>query len=195
MIPESPIYFKNGAEFRKWLKKHHSLKTELWVGFHKKETGKPSMTWQESVGQALCFGWIDGIRKSLDTERYTIRFTPRKPKSIWSAVNLKRVAELGKLGLMEPSGLKSLEWIDKARSVRYSYERKNAGLGQSLEMKFRRSKVAWEKFNQMPPGYRKTAVWWVVSAKREETRMKRLEQLIADSEAGRKIPPLRRPGE
>jgi uncharacterized protein YdeI (YjbR/CyaY-like superfamily) len=190
-----PLFFSTPAFFRDWLEKHHNKQQEVLVGFHKKGSGKPSITWPESVDAALCFGWIDGVRKSLGDDSYTIRFTPRKPRSTWSAVNIKRVAELKKMGLMHPAGLKAFEKRADDKSAIYSYEqRKKASLGEEYEKQFRVRKKAWDFFQAQPAWYRRTASWWVISAKKEETRLKRLTTLIEDSERGRTIAPLTRPG-
>ena len=168
---------------------------ELWVGFYKKSSGKPSITWPESVDGALCFGWIDGIRKSLDEISYVIRFTPRRARSIWSAVNIKRVGELTKLRLMWPAGLKAFEKRSGDRSEIYAYEqRKGAKLSTAYEKQFRANRKAWDFFRTQPPSYQRTASWWVISAKKEETRSKRLARLIKGSEQQRSIRPLTRPG-
>lgn len=190
-----PTFFAAPAALRAWLKKHHDEAQELWVGFYKRGSGKPSITWPESVDQALCFGWIDGRRKSIDDVSYVIRFTPRKPRSIWSAVNTKRVADLTKLGLMQPSGLKAFRERQAARSGNYSYEqRKDARLTQGQERRFRADKKAWGYFRNQPPWYRTIAIYWVVSAKQEATRLRRLATLIEHSRNGQPIPPLdRRP--
>jgi uncharacterized protein YdeI (YjbR/CyaY-like superfamily) len=180
-------FFATQAEWREWLEGHHSTATELWVGFHKKVTGRPSMTWPQSVDEALCFGWIDGVRKSLDGESYTIRFTPRKPGSTWSAVNVRRVGELTALGLMRPAGLKAFEERDAAKWRQYSYERAKVTLGGEFEAQLRANPAAWAFFEGQPPSYRKVATWWVMSAKREETQRKRLATLIAESEQGKRI--------
>lgn len=181
-----PKYFATPGEFRAWLEKHHSSESELWVGFHKKGSGTPSITWPESVDQALCFGWIDGIRKSIDEDRYMIRFTPRKPKSNWSTVNIKRVAELTKLGLMNEAGLKVFNAREAKRE--YSYEQTRATpFSPQLEKAFRAQKKAWAFFEAQPPGYRKTLMFWVMSAKREETQRSRLEKLIEASAAGKRV--------
>ena len=187
------IFFPSPTELRRWLERHHAQARELWVGFYKRSSGRPSVTWPEVVDQALCFGWIDGIRKSVDDLRYTIRLTPRKPRSIWSAVNLKRAQQLQKMGLMHPSGLKAFQERDKARSQLYSYERKNAKLDESYERKLKANRKAWTYFQSRPAWYQRTASWWVISAKKEETRIKRLAMLIEDSARGRTIPPLTRP--
>lgn len=192
-----PKFFKTPADFRAWLDKHHATKTELLVGFYTKSSGKPSLTWPESVDQALCYGWIDGIRKNAGEDAYTIRFTPRKPKSNWSAVNIRRVEELTKLGLMQPAGLKAFEARQEAKSGTYSYEqRHNVTLDPAQEKQFKANKKAWAYFQAQAPSYQKAALWWVVSAKQEATRQRRLETLIADSAAGRYVPqflPRRKP--
>ena len=190
-----PIFFESAAAFRDWLEAHHDRETELLVGFHKKATGKPSMTWSESVDQALCFGWIDGVRRSHGADAYTIRFTPRKPTSNWSNVNVAKVEALQQQGLMRPAGLAAFERRDPAKTGIYSFEVDDEGLGPEFEAEFRGDPEAWAWFEQQAPGYRRTASHWVRRAKREETRRSRLQQLIADSRAGRKIKPLRRPGE
>jgi len=181
-----PHFFATPGKFRAWLEKHHDSETELWVGFHRKDSGKPSITWPESVDEALCFGWIDGIRKSLDETSYVIRFTPRKAKSNWSNVNLERVAELTKLGRMTPAGLKVFEARDAKRE--YSYEQtRQAEFSEEIAQTFRANKKAWAFFEDQPPGYRKTLTFWVMSPKKEETRRARLERLIAASAAGERV--------
>jgi len=185
-------FFKSPADFRKWLKKHHATATELWVGYYKTSSGKASITWPESVDEALCFGWIDGIRKSLDDLSYTLRFTPRKTGSIWSAVNIKHAQELGEQGLMQPAGLKAFQARAENKSGIYSYEQRRPELPDLYGKTLRKNKAAWEFFQAQPAWYRKAAGWWVVSAKTEETRLKRLEKLIEDSAQGRTIPPLTR---
>lgn len=181
------------AEFRQWLEEHHNTTQELWVGFYKTSSGKPSITWPEAVDEALCFGWIDGLRKGIDSISYTIRFTPRKPRSTWSAVNVKRVNELSRLGRMRPAGLKAFEERAEEKSGIYAYEQEKAArLDDAYEQQFRANKKAWDFFQAQAAWYRKTAIWWVISAKKEETRLKRLATLIEDSEHGRTIPPLTR---
>lgn len=187
-----PTFFATPASFRQWLMKNHTSVKELWVGFHKKGTGKPSITWPESVDQALCFGWIDGIRKSFNSESYMIRFTPRRPTSIWSAVNTRRAQELLRLGLMRLAGKKAFKLRDAKRAKLYSFEQKRATLGTAYEKQFRTNENAWQFFQSQSPSYRKTATWWVVSAKQEATRQRRLILLISDSAAGNRIGPLRR---
>lgn len=182
------IYFESPAAFREWLEAHHVVETELVVGFHKRASGRPSMTWPESVDEALCFGWIDGVRRRVDEDRYTIRFTPRRPTSIWSAINIGRVAVLTGLGRMRPAGVQAFERRTDKRSSIYAYERRNvAALDEASEARFRRKKKAWAFFEAQAPWYRRTATHWVISAKREETREKRLAKLIDDSANGRRI--------
>ena len=188
LTPTNVKFFATPAEFREWLDANHETAQELWVGFYKKGSGRPSIAWPESVDEALCVGWIDGIRKTLDGESYVIRFTPRKPRSTWSAVNIRRVAELEHEGRMRPAGLTAFERRSEEKSAIYAYEqRKTAELDESSERQFRAKAKAWEFFQAQPPWYRRTAIYKVISAKREETRQKRLAQLIADSAAGRKI--------
>ncbi|UVI29575.1 YdeI/OmpD-associated family protein [Paenibacillus spongiae] len=183
-----PIFFANPAEFREWLEKHHQEADDCWVGYYKKGTGRPSMTWPESVDEALCLGWIDGIRKGIDAYSYTIRFTSRKPSSIWSAVNIQRVAELEAEGRMRPEGMRAFEQRKAEKSAIYSHEQKNdVQLSDSEEEQFRANEKAWRFFQSMPASYRKAAIWLIVSAKREETRRKRLAELIEDSANERKI--------
>ena len=189
-----PLFFASPSELRNWFEKHHETTQELWVGFYKTSSGKPSVTWPEAVDQALCFGWIDGVRKGIDDLSYTIRFTPRRPHSNWSSVNVKRVGELIKLGLMQPAGLKTFQERDQNKSGVYSYEqRKNSKLDPAYENQLRANKKAWEFFQSRPPSYQQPAIWWVMSARQEETRLKRLAILIECSEQGRTVPPLTRP--
>ncbi|HEX2149602.1 MAG TPA: YdeI/OmpD-associated family protein [Actinomycetota bacterium] len=188
-----PIFFATPADFRAWLEENHQTADEVVVGYYKKKAGKPSMSWSESVDQAPCFGWIDGKGKSLGDEAHTIRFTPRRPRSNWSEVNIKKVEELTKAGLMRPAGLAAFEKREEARSGVYSYEQRHlATLTEEQEAEFKANPAAWEWFNAAAPSYRKAAIFWVASAKREETRTRRLQQLIDDSAAGLEVPPLRR---
>ena len=188
-----PLFFAAPEELRHWLERHHASARELWVGFHKRATGKPSLTWPQSVDEALCFGWIDGVRKSLGADSYTIRFTPRKPDSHWSAVNIRRMAELQRDGRVRPAGQAAFDRRSAARSARYSYEQRHeARLEPPAEARFRAAGDAWEHFQAQPPWYRRTATYWVASAKREETRERRLAQLIACSAAGKPLPGLDR---
>jgi uncharacterized protein YdeI (YjbR/CyaY-like superfamily) len=181
-------FFRSPSGFRKWFEKHHSTAQELWVGFHKKGTGKASITWPESVDEALCCGWIDGVRKRIDDETYTIRFSPRKPRSIWSAVNIRRVQELTEQGRMLAVGLKAFQAREAGRSGIYSYEQERPpGLDDACEKKLKANKAAWEFFQAQGAWYRKKACWWVMSAKKEETRRTRLDKLIAESAKERKL--------
>jgi uncharacterized protein YdeI (YjbR/CyaY-like superfamily) len=189
-----PRFFPTPGHFRRWLEQHHATESELWVGFHKKGSGRPSITWPESVDEALCFGWIDGIRKALDEESYVIRFTPRRPTSNWSKVNIRRVGELERDGRMRPAGQAAFAARDPAKSGIYLFEQNEpATMSKDLEKRFRANKKAWSFFEDQPPGYRKLATRFVMGAKREETRERRLERLIADSAAGRRIGILQRP--
>ena len=193
MTPKDMAFFAKPADFRKWLNAHHATAQELWVGFYRKESGRPSMTWPETVDEALCVGWIDGIAKRLDDDSYTIRFTPRKARSTWSAVNITRVAELKREGRMRPAGLAAFERRSETNSAIYSYERREAAaFDEAAERQFRANAKAWEFFQSQPPGYRRTATHLVISAKKEETRQKRLATLIADSAAGRRLKQLTR---
>ena len=189
-----PRFFETPSAWRTWLEEHHADTEELWVGLHKRDSGRLSITWPEAVDGALCFGWIDGIRKSIDDVSYKIRFTPRKPRSVWSAVNVKRASELSNAGLMHPAGLAAFQKCDEKRSAIYSYEqRKRAKLPAAYEREFRINPDAWAFFHAQPPGYRRICSWWVISAKKEETRLKRLATLIEHSRHRRKIPALSRP--
>jgi uncharacterized protein YdeI (YjbR/CyaY-like superfamily) len=187
-----PKFFATPKDFRRWFEKNHDRETELVVGFYKKGSGKPSITWPESVDQALCFGWIDGVRHRIDDESYKIRFTPRKARSIWSAVNMKRMDELIEEGLAHQAGLDAYERRDDARSKIYAYERETVKLDKKYESEFKKNKKAWEFFQSQPPGYRKTAFWYILSARQEATRARRLETLIKDSENGERLAGLRR---
>ncbi|HEX6588395.1 MAG TPA: YdeI/OmpD-associated family protein [Longimicrobiales bacterium] len=185
-------FFASGAEFGAWLREHHGTEAELLVGFWKIGSGRPSMTWPESVEQALCYGWIDGVRRSLGDDAYTIRFTPRRSGSIWSAKNLATMRRLLDAGRAAPAGRAVYEARDEAKTNRYSFERAVIAFEPQQEKLFRRNRKGWAFFESQPPSYRKPAIHWVVSAKKPETRAKRLAQLIADSEAGMRIAQLRR---
>jgi uncharacterized protein YdeI (YjbR/CyaY-like superfamily) len=187
-----PTFFKTQPDFRKWFVKHHDTAKELLVGFYKKGSGRPSITWPESVDEALCFGWIDGIRRSIDDISYTIRFTPRRTTSIWSAVNIKRAQELIDQGLMRPDGIKAFQARKEYKSGIYSYEQRSEKLPDPYESEFKKNRTAWAFFQAQSPWYRKTVGWWIVSAKKEETRLKRLATLIEDCANGRKMPSLNR---
>ena len=179
-----PTFFAKQSDFRKWLKKNHKKETELVVGFYKVDSGKPSITWSQSVDEALCFGWIDGVRKSINKDSYQIRFTQRKPTSIWSAINIKKVAELTKQGQMQPAGLASFEKRTEQKSRIYTYENEEAKFTQTFEKQFKANKKAWSYFQSLAPSYKKLSTHWVMRAKQETTQIKRLNQLISDSAAG-----------
>jgi uncharacterized protein YdeI (YjbR/CyaY-like superfamily) len=183
----TPRFFATPDAFREWLVKHHERRTELWVGFHRRATGRASITWDEAVEEALCVGWIDGIRKSVDDESYAIRFTPRKKASSWSAVNVRRVEQLLREGRMRPAGLAAFEARTAERTGIYSHEQARVRLDPEYERELRATPAAWEFWQSRPPGYRRTATWWVMSAKREETRRRRLATLVDDSANGRTI--------
>lgn len=185
-IPEA-IFFEHAEAFRDWLTRHHATRTELWVGFHRKASGRTGLDYDVAVEAALCFGWIDGIRKKLDLTRYTNRFTPRKPGSPWSRINLARVERLKAAGLMHEAGLRAWERRDEARTGPYSYDQRPSAFPAELETVFRRQRRAWRHFESQPPGYRRLAIWWVVSAKRDDTRQRRLAQLIEASAANLRL--------
>ncbi|MDA0194855.1 MAG: YdeI/OmpD-associated family protein [Bacteroidetes bacterium] len=187
----NPIFFPSPAEFKKWLLANHDKLREQWIGFHKKGTGLHSISWPESVDQALCFGWIDGLRKRIDEESYMIRFTPRKKDSYWSKVNIDRVAELKKLGLMELPGLEAFSHRKPEKSKQASYEQKELKLDPNFEKLLRLNKSAWCNFNNKAPSYRKQCIWWVMSAKKQETRQRRMNQLIESSHKKELIAPLK----
>jgi uncharacterized protein YdeI (YjbR/CyaY-like superfamily) len=188
-VNAAPAFFATAAEFRRWLQANHETASELLVGFWKKGSGRPSIDWPEARDEALCVGWIDGIRKSLGPDSYTIRFTPRRRGSIWSRVNVARYEALVAEGRMLPAGVRAYE-ENKGRSGIYSYENAHAEVTAAESAAFRANQAAWADWEKRPPGYRKVALHWVTSAKRPETRARRLATLIEDSEAGRKIAPL-----
>lgn len=183
----NPIFFDSALSFRKWLEANYQSEKEILVGYYKVGTGKPSMTWSDSVDEALCFGWIDGVRRSVDAEGYCIRFTPRNPKSNWSAVNIAKVEELIRLGKMTPAGLAAYQKQLEVRSAIYSYENRPEKLLPELESRFMENAVAWNFFSTLPPSYRKTNIYWVMSAKQEATRISRLDKLIAASAEGKRL--------
>jgi uncharacterized protein YdeI (YjbR/CyaY-like superfamily) len=190
----TPRFFRSGADFRRWLMKNHATAKELLVGFYNQRSAKKGITYKEAVDEALCFGWIDGVRKSVDDGRYTGRFTPRRARSVWSLVNIKRVGELEALGRMTAAGREAFARRDEKRSGIYSFEREHAELGADLEKRFRAHARAWAFFRSRPPGYQRLCTWWVVSAKKDETRLRRLATLIEVSAKGLPIPGLdRRP--
>jgi uncharacterized protein YdeI (YjbR/CyaY-like superfamily) len=185
------LFFASPAAFRAWLEEHHERETEVWVGFWKKATGKQGMTWSQAVDEALCFGWIDSVARSVDDERHMQRFTPRKNLSNWSAVNIAKVATLRAEGRMRPAGETAFERRRDDKTAIYSYEqRKNPQLEPPEQTQLEAEAAAWAYFSSKPPSYRKPAIWWVISAKKPETRARRLATLIADSAAGRTIKPL-----
>jgi uncharacterized protein YdeI (YjbR/CyaY-like superfamily) len=189
-----PTFFETQADWRTWLEKNHAKADELLVGFHKVASGKGGLTYKQALDEALSFGWIDAVRGGGD-EHWTIRFTPRKARSIWSQVNIKRAKELIALGHMHPAGLKVFDGRDEKLTNRYSFENKTAAFSPDQQKAFRANKKAWAWFEKSPRSYRHPATWWVVSAKKPETQAKRLAELIADSAAGRRVKGLRRPGE
>jgi uncharacterized protein YdeI (YjbR/CyaY-like superfamily) len=186
--PERPRHFRTEGEFRHWLHTSHDRATELWLGLWKKKSGKGGLTYAQAVDEALCFGWIDGVRKSLGDDRYVIRFTPRKTVSKWSDVNLRRYAELEAAGRVAPPGCAAFERFDPAKHRRYSFEGRPPELSAELRRTFEHQAGAWAFFQAQPPGYRRTAVHWVMSAKRLETRERRLGQLIEVSASGLRLP-------
>jgi uncharacterized protein YdeI (YjbR/CyaY-like superfamily) len=183
----NPKFFKTPAAFNKWLAANHAKSKELWVGFYNKKSGQPSITWPESVDEALCFGWIDGVRKNVDEDSYKIRFTPRKPASVWSAVNIRKVAKLIKEDRMHAAGMKAFAARKENRSGIYAYEQRSAELVEPYLGELKQNKAAWKFFEVQPPSYRKVMNWWVVSAKQEETRLRRLGKLIEASAENRRL--------
>lgn len=177
-----PVYFQDQNEFRKWLEENHNKEAEIIVGYFKRATKKASMTWSESVDQAICFGWIDGIRRSIDKDRYCIRFTPRRSTSIWSNINIKKVSELKKQGLMKEAGIKAFNNRKRSKSGIYSFENEITGLEENFEKIFRANTKAWDFYVKQAPSYQKTRNHWVMSAKQATTRIARLNKLIVASE-------------
>jgi uncharacterized protein YdeI (YjbR/CyaY-like superfamily) len=187
-----PKFFRKQSDLRDWFQKYHGTKKELLVGYYKTATGKPSVTWSQSVDEALCFGWIDGVRHSLGDESYCNRFTPRKASSIWSRINIAKAKALIKQGRMRPAGLAAFKKRDDKRSEVYSFEQKvPTQLNAKFLQEFKRNKSAWKHFSEMTPSYRKAAIHWVMSAKQDVTQLRRLATLIKESSAGNKVPPLR----
>lgn len=183
------IFFDNQEEFSDWLEEHPEA-GELWVGYFRKSTGRASLTWSASVDVALCFGWIDGIRKTIDEQSYKIRFTPRKVTSVWSAVNVKKVEALIQIGKMKPAGMRVFN--NRTDAQGYSTEHRNVQFDREYEEQIKANRPAWLFLSNLAPSYKRDSIWWVMSAKKEETRLKRLGVLIASSEAGLKIPALRK---
>lgn len=184
----NPLFFATPAEFHRWLAANHARANELWVGFYRRDSGRPSISWSESVDEALCFGWIDGIRKSHDSQSYKIRFTPRRARSIWSRVNLEKVRVLSEQGRMKPAGVAAHEAHDPARTQKYSFEQGTVALDTASEKLFRRNRRAWTFFSAQPPYYRRVALHYVMSAVKPETRTRRLATLIALSAQGDRLP-------
>jgi len=185
-------FFSSQDDLRKWFEKNHEKETELFLGYHKVHTKIPSVTWSQSVDEAICFGWIDGIRKSIDENSYYIRFTPRNPKSNWSAVNIEKFERLSKAGLVHKKGIKVFDKKTVEKSKIYSYERKNAKLSKNYENEIKKNKKAWEYFSNLPRSTKHTTIHWIMSAKKEETQKNRLKILIESSKQNLRIPPLRR---
>jgi uncharacterized protein YdeI (YjbR/CyaY-like superfamily) len=183
----TPVFFADQNEFRKWLEDNHKTKTELVVGYYKVSTGRPTMSWSQSVDQALCFGWIDGIRRSIDEESYCIRFTPRKPTSIWSNINIKKIEELTEKGLMTEAGLQAYSKRKDTKSGVYSFENDPTILPDGYDQIFKANPVAWDFFTSQAPSYRKAVFRWIMSAKQEETRLSRLNKLIQASEEQKRL--------
>jgi uncharacterized protein YdeI (YjbR/CyaY-like superfamily) len=191
-----PRFFRSPDELRRWLEKNGTTQGELWVGFHNRRSGRAGLAYKQALDEALCFGWIDGVRHNVDDGRYTIRFTPRRARSIWSLVNIERMKELIALDRVTPAGREAFARRDPRRSGVYSFERAAASLGPAFERRFRANADAWAYFQSQPPWYRRTSTYWVTSAKKEETRLRRLETLIARSAEGLPIKELdRRPAD
>jgi uncharacterized protein YdeI (YjbR/CyaY-like superfamily) len=182
-----PRFFSSPEKFREWLEQNHDSATELLLGFHKKSSGKKSVTYSEALDEALCYGWIDGVRKNLDETSYTIRFTPRKPRSIWSNVNVKHVERLTKERRMRPAGIEAYARRDPKRTGIYAFENRPREFSPELEKAFRKNKAAWSFFEKQPPGYKRVIVFWVMEAKKEETRIKRFKQLVDLCEQGLRL--------
>ena len=193
MEMQTPVFFKSANELRKWLQRNHGKTSELWIGFYNVKSGKKGVTHKEAVDEALCFGWIDGIRKGLDEESYVNRFTPRKKNSIWSNINTKRINELIKEGKVHQAGLEAFRNRSEGKAGIYSFEQDSHQLSPDFERKFRANKKAWKFFTSKAPWYQRTSIHWVTSAKQEATRLKRLEILISDSAKEKTIAPLTRP--
>ena len=190
MTEKPATYFRTPTAWRRWLERNHARATSLWVGFWKRGSGTPSITWPESVDGALCFGWIDGVRQSIDDERYRIRFTPRKSGSNWSRINVARMEALIAEGLVNERGKAAFAARKPEKTAIYSYEREHAALAPAEERALKADRAAWKDWQARPPWYRRTATHWIASAKREETRARRFATLLASSSAGKPIPPL-----
>lgn len=179
--------FATSTDFHRWLQKNHAIKAELVVGFYKKDSGRGGLTYAEALDEALCFGWIDGVRRSLGADSYTIRFTPRKNGSIWSQVNIRHVERLTKQGRMKPTGVTAFAARTANRTGLYSFENRPQAFPPELEQRFQANRKAWTFFSQQPPGYQRTSIWWIISAKQEPTRDRRLARLMSESAASRRI--------
>lgn len=186
-----PMFFRTPSAFRKWLATHHQKHVELWVGFYKVTSGLASITWPQSVDEALCFGWIDGVRKSIDDRSYMIRFTPRRSTSIWSAKNIQRFAELKAQGLIHPAGQEAFDKIQETHTRRYSFEQDTLHLLPEYEKQLQANVKAWTYFQSLPPSVKKPTIWWVMSAKRKETQLRRLGIVLDSCTQQQRIPPLR----
>ncbi len=191
--PENVVFFETPAKLRAWFQANHATATELWLGYHRKRSGRPSVTWQQVVDQELCFGWIDSVRYSLEDDRSAQRITPRRKGSVWSAINVKRFQELDELGLIHPRGRAAFEARKNAKTAIYAYENQSVGFDPPRDAAFRKNRTAWKFFESQAPWYRRTATYWVMSAKRVETRDRRLSALIACSKDGERLPSLSRP--
>ena len=189
-MPPDPVYFPHAAAFRRWLNQHHRSASEIWVGFHKKDSGTPGISFPDAIDEALCFGWIDGIRKKIDERRYTNRFTPRRTTR-WSEVNIGRAKALIAAGRMQPAGLKAFEARDASRSAYSLAQRAGTSFSEESEKTFRANRAAWEFFQAQPPGYRRNQIAYVESAKRDDTRERRLRNLVAACAAGIRLDPMR----
>lgn len=183
----APRFFRTPAEFRRWLEKNHATAKELWIGYYKKDSGRGGMVYREALDEALCFGWIDGVVKTIDATSYLQRFSPRRPGSIWSNVNVRHIERLKTAGKMHAAGLAAFETRDPKKTGIYSFENRPKEFPPALKKQFQRNEKAWNFWTALPPGYRRTLTWWVLSAKRPETQQKRLAKLIAESAAGRRI--------
>lgn len=187
----NPIFFASQADFRAWLEEHGATESELWIGYYKKASGKGGANYRETLDEALCFGWIDGVRRTVDAESFIQRWTPRSRRSHWSLVNIRRFKELQAEGRVVAEGLAAFEAATAERTGRYSFEQENATLDDSQEAEFRANTAAWAYWEKAPRSYKRIATWWVISAKRPETRAKRLAELIACSAGGLRIPLVR----
>ena len=186
-VVTKPTFFHNSSDFREWLEENHDRTPELLVGFHRVDSGKGGLSYREALDEALCFGWIDGLRKRFDASSYTIRFTPRKPDSIWSVINTHRMGKLIELGRVHPAGLAVFQQRDKKKSWKYSYEVRSRQFDAGYVKQFRANRKAWDFYQAQAPWYRRVSCYWVMSAKREETRQRRLAALMDDSAKGRRI--------